>query len=54
MDGHADIQSTMKYLHYESRKEDADLVVRAFRTAQVGEMGPERSYDRFAELSRGG
>ena len=31
--GHADIQTTMKYLHYESRKEDADLVARAFATA---------------------
>jgi len=31
--GHADIQTTMKYLHYESRKEDAELVARAF---QVG------------------
>jgi|SRR5579875_1721629 len=30
--GHADIQTTMKYLHYESRKEDADLVARAFAT----------------------
>ena len=28
--GHADIQTTMKYLHYESRKEDAQLVARAF------------------------
>jgi integrase len=28
--GHADIQTTMKYLHYESRKEDAELVARAF------------------------
>ena len=35
--GHADIQTTMKYLHYESRKEDADLVARAFQTEQVGE-----------------
>jgi integrase len=32
--GHADIQTTMKYLHYESRKEDADLVARAFATAK--------------------
>ena len=31
--GHADIQTTMKYLHYESRKEDAELVARAFTTA---------------------
>jgi integrase len=28
--GHADIQTTMKYLHYESRAEDAALVARAF------------------------
>jgi integrase len=34
--GHADIQTTMKYLHYESRKEDAELVARAFRTAGDG------------------
>ncbi len=33
--GHADIQTTMKYLHYESRKEDAELVARAFRTERV-------------------
>ncbi len=31
--GHADIQTTMKYLHYESRAEDAQLVARAFRPA---------------------
>ena len=30
--GHADIQTTMKYLHYESRKGDAQLVARAFQT----------------------
>jgi integrase len=30
--GHADIQTTMKYLHYAPRKEDAQLVARAFRT----------------------
>ena len=29
--GHADIQTTMKYLHYESRAEDAQLVARAFQ-----------------------
>ncbi len=32
--GHADIQTTMKYLHYESRKEDAQLVARAFATTR--------------------
>jgi site-specific recombinase XerD len=30
--GYADIQTTMKYVHYESRKEDAELFARAFRT----------------------
>ena len=37
--GHADIQTTMKYLHYESRKEDAELVARAFRTQPADEVG---------------
>jgi integrase len=32
--GHADIQTTMKYLHYESRAEDAQLVARAFQSSQ--------------------
>jgi hypothetical protein len=27
----------MKYLHYESRKEDAELVARAFRTEPAGD-----------------
>jgi hypothetical protein len=45
--GHADIQTTMKYLHYESRKEDADLVARAFSTEQVGDSSrPNRSNGR--------
>jgi hypothetical protein len=30
--GHGDIQTTMKYLHHESRTEDAELVGRAFAT----------------------
>ena len=38
--GHADIQTTMKYLHYESRKEDAELVARAFRTTDDGVERP--------------
>lgn len=29
--GHADIQTTMRYLHYAPRSEDAELVARAFR-----------------------
>ena len=35
--GHADIQTTMKYLHYAPRTEDAELVARAF-----GRESPER------------
>ena len=30
--GHADIQTTMKYLHYEPREEDAQLVAQAFES----------------------
>jgi integrase len=29
--GHADIQTTMRYLHYAPRKEDARLVAEAFQ-----------------------
>ena len=29
--GHADIQTTMRYLHYKPREEDAKLVAEAFR-----------------------
>ena len=29
--GHADIQTTMRYLHYAPRSEDAALVAEAFR-----------------------
>jgi integrase len=29
--GHADIQTTMRYLHYAPRSEDAELVAEAFR-----------------------
>ena len=29
--GHADVQTTMKYLHYAPRPEDARLVAEAFR-----------------------
>ena len=42
--GHADIQTTMKYLHYESRAEDAQLVARAFQalTAHQASLPRER------------
>jgi integrase len=32
--GHADIQTTMRYLHYTPRDEDAELVAEAFRVAE--------------------
>jgi integrase len=38
--GHADIQTTMKYLHYESRPQDAQLVAEAF--ASTVSEGSER------------
>ena len=34
--GHADIQTTMKYLHYAPREEDAELVAQAFRQLAGG------------------
>jgi integrase len=37
--GHADIQTTMRYLHYAPRKEDAELVAKAFRLEQPGSAG---------------
>ncbi len=30
--GHADIQTTMKYLHYAPREQDAELVAQAFES----------------------
>ena len=32
--GHADVQTTMRYLHFAPREEDAALVAEAFATAQ--------------------
>jgi integrase len=40
--GHADIQTTMKYLHYESRAEDAQLVARAFQSSAVSQASLPR------------
>ena len=36
--GHADIQTTMRYLHYAPREEDARLVAEAFQV-KVAESG---------------
>ena len=35
--GHADIQTTMKYLHYAPRADDARLVAEAFATDDIAE-----------------
>ncbi len=34
--GHADVQTTMRYLHYAPRDEDAELVAEAFRLSDPG------------------
>jgi integrase len=41
--GHADIQTTMKYLHYAPRAEDAALVDEAFRVGEAEEARVESS-----------
>ena len=44
MDGSCDIQTTMRYLHYAPRDEDAELVAEAFRgeTPSGSEPAPKR------------
>jgi site-specific recombinase XerD len=41
--GHADIQTTMKYLHYAPRQEDAALVAEAFRADPSNRAFAERT-----------
>jgi integrase len=36
--GHADIQTTMRYLHYAPRADDAALVAEAFRITPVPDV----------------
>ena len=43
--GHADIQTTMKYLHYAPRDEDAELVARAFQLGQPARTGADQPED---------
>ncbi len=38
--GHADIQTTMRYLHYAPREEDARLVAEAFEVAEPVDAPP--------------
>jgi integrase len=48
--GHADVQTTMRYLHYAPRAEDAALVAEAFRVP--GDEGAEASADVFGHLGK--
>ena len=41
--GHADIQTTMKYLHYAPRAEDAELVAEAFGASTADRMPARRA-----------
>jgi integrase len=38
--GHADVQTTMKYLHYVPRPDDAALVAEAFKVVPVASPSP--------------
>jgi integrase len=40
--GHADIKTTMRYLHHKSRADEARLLSQAFRVAADEESGPSR------------
>jgi integrase len=41
--GHADIQTTMRYLHYAPRDEDAQLVAEAFKVEDASRPAREKS-----------
>lgn len=49
--GHADVQTTMRYLHYAPREEDARLVAEAFEVESVpGRLGT--TWDVYGRLAR--
>ena len=49
--GHADIQTTMRYLHYTSHAEDAALVAEAFRVEDLGSVTSTDKLGRLATTS---
>jgi integrase len=49
--GHADIQTTMRYLHYAPRDEDAQLVAEAFHVAAPDQGGLGRTSPRRPNMS---
>jgi hypothetical protein len=46
--GHADVQTTMKYLHYAPRADDARLVNEAFELEEAVSPEPPRARDESA------
>ncbi|MDQ2759866.1 MAG: site-specific integrase [Actinomycetota bacterium] len=48
--GHADIQTTMRYLHYAPRAEDAKLVAEAFSVPRAAPSSPVRVASMIADL----
>jgi integrase len=51
--GHADIQTTMRYLHYAPRDEDARLVAEAFALSEEGTLGDASRTQRDASGTQG-
>ena len=49
--GHADVQTTMRYLHYAPRPDDARLVDEAFAVEGPAELS---AHDRAAQTPAGG
>jgi len=49
--GHADVQTTMRYLHFVPRAEDARLVAEAFRV-EAAEIAPPRRSGVAEEVPR--
>jgi integrase len=47
--GHADVQTTMKYLHYAPRAEDARLVAEAFRRSAVPDLTESPATGTFGD-----
>ncbi len=45
--GHADIQTTMKYLHYAPREQDAELVAEAFGSPPAGHRSAQDGPKQF-------
>ncbi len=49
--GHADVQTTMKYMHHRSRAGDAKLLSAAFRPKKKRKPSPKRATNRQAKAA---